>query len=86
MDTTRTLWENTMILSNPSRPVFKPFSRLASKPGPRAAVLALLAETLDLPRGAVTLVEGERDRRKRVRLAGDPVLLAERLAALAASC
>lgn len=51
-----------------------------------AAVLAFLAEALALPRGAVTLVEGERDRRKRVRLAGDPGLLAARLAALVASC
>jgi len=51
-----------------------------------AAVLAWLATTLELPRGAVTLLEGERDRRKRVRLAGDPALLAARLEDLLASC
>ena len=47
-----------------------------------AAVLAWLAAALALPRGAVLLLDGERDRRKRVRLAGDPVALAARLEAL----
>ena len=51
-----------------------------------AAVLAWLAAALALPRGAVTLLEGERDRHKRVRLAGDPGLLAARLVELLASC
>jgi uncharacterized protein len=45
-----------------------------------AALIAFLAETLDLPRSAVTLVAGERARVKRLRLRGAGV--AARLAAL----
>lgn len=47
-----------------------------------AAVLDFLVKALGLPRGAVTLAEGQRDRRKRVRLAGEPQALAEKLRAL----
>jgi hypothetical protein len=45
-----------------------------------AAVVALLAETLELPRGSVTLVSGHGTRDKVVELAGlDPARVAERL-------
>ena len=45
------------------------------------AVLALLAKALDLPKSALSLVRGERDRNKVVALAGDPALLEPRLRA-----
>jgi uncharacterized protein (TIGR00251 family) len=45
-----------------------------------AALIAFLAEALDLPRSAVTLVAGERSRVKRLRLQGPD--LPRRLAAL----
>jgi len=44
-----------------------------------AAVLALLAKALDLPKSALSLVRGERDRNKVVALAGDPAVLEPRL-------
>jgi uncharacterized protein YggU (UPF0235/DUF167 family) len=47
-----------------------------------AAVVALLAKTLKLPKSAVTLVAGESARLKTVHLSGDPADLAERLAGL----
>ena len=47
----------------------------------KAAVLSLLAETLQLPRGSVTLVSGHGHRDKVVELAGvEPDRVAERLA------
>jgi uncharacterized protein (TIGR00251 family) len=46
-----------------------------------AAVLALLAKALGLPKSALSLVKGERDRNKVVALAGDPAVLQPRLAA-----
>ena len=46
-----------------------------------AAVVALLAEALDLPKSALSLVRGERDRNKVVALAGDPAALEPRLRA-----
>ncbi len=46
------------------------------------AVLAFLVKALSLSRGAVTLTDGERDRRKRVHLSGDPEILAAKLQAL----
>lgn len=48
-----------------------------------AAVTALLAKTLDLPKSAVGLVAGDTAREKTVRLEGDAATLASRLAALA---
>jgi len=42
-----------------------------------------IADAMDLPRSRVSLDPGARGRRKRVRLEGDPELLAERLAKLA---
>jgi len=45
-----------------------------------AAVLALIAGACDLPRRAVTLLQGERDRNKVLALAGDAAELARRLA------
>ena len=44
-----------------------------------AAVVALLAKALDLPKSALTLVKGERDRSKVVAIAGDPAVLEPRL-------
>jgi hypothetical protein len=47
--------------------------RLAAAPVDGAAndeLIALLAKTLRIPRGAVTIVSGERSRTKRVRIAG----------------
>lgn len=50
-----------------------------------AAVLAVLAEALDLPRSALTLIAGASDRDKIVRVEGDPEPLLGRLGALAES-
>jgi uncharacterized protein YggU (UPF0235/DUF167 family) len=47
-----------------------------------AAMVALLADALDLRRSAVTLVAGERSRVKRLRLAGED--MGQRLATLIA--
>lgn len=44
-----------------------------------AALLRLLAESLGVPRSTCRLVAGEAARIKRVRIAGDPARLAERL-------
>jgi uncharacterized protein (TIGR00251 family) len=46
-----------------------------------AAVLALLAKALGLPKSALTLVKGERDRSKVVAIAGDPGAMQPRVAA-----
>ena len=46
-----------------------------------AAVLALLAKALDLPKSALSVVRGERDRNKVVALAGDPAVLEPRVRA-----
>lgn len=48
-----------------------------------AAVIAILAKTLGLPRSAVTLQSGETARLKVVRIAGQPQALVAGLAALA---
>jgi len=45
------------------------------------AVLALLAKALRLPKSALTLVQGERDRSKVVAIAGDPGAMQARIAA-----
>lgn len=50
-----------------------------------AAVLALLARSLRLPRSALTLAAGDTARLKTVAIAGDPADLAARLAGLAAA-
>jgi len=42
-----------------------------------AAVLALLAKTLGLPKSSLTLVSGDTARQKTVRVAGDPQALSE---------
>lgn len=48
-----------------------------------AAVIRLLAKSWDLPRGALSLLRGERDRNKVLAIASDdPVALAARLAPL----
>ncbi len=49
-----------------------------------AAVVALIARSLGVPRGAVTLVAGETARLKTLRVAGDPAALAAALDALTA--
>ncbi len=49
-----------------------------------AAVIALLAKALGVPKAAVTLAAGETTREKTVRVAGPPRELVARLAALAA--
>ena len=48
-----------------------------------AAVLALLAEALGVPKSRVTLLAGATARRKTVAVTGDPLDLAERLRRLA---
>lgn len=47
-----------------------------------AAVIALLARALGVPKSAITLVSGETARLKSVRIAGDPEVLAATLAKL----
>jgi len=51
-----------------------------------AAVLALLSKALRLPKSALSLVKGERDRNKVLLLAGDPAALELRVAAWLAEC
>ncbi len=61
-------------------------SAVPDKGKANAAVIALLAKTLSVPRGAVTLVLGETARLKTLDIAGDGAALAARLTAhLAAS-
>lgn len=47
-----------------------------------AAVIALLAKALGIPRSAITLVAGDTARFKTLRIAGDPAALAASLARL----
>lgn len=47
-----------------------------------AALLTLLAETLDLPKSALELVGGSRSREKRVRVGADPDRIGHALGAL----
>jgi uncharacterized protein (TIGR00251 family) len=47
-----------------------------------AAVIALLAKALGIPRSAITLVTGDTARFKTLRIAGDPAVLAAGLAGL----
>lgn len=47
-----------------------------------AAVIALLAARLDVPKSAISVVAGETARLKTVALAGDPGVLARRIDAL----
>ena len=47
-----------------------------------AAVIALLAAALGVPKAAVRLTSGATARQKALHIAGDPALLASRLAAL----
>lgn len=47
-----------------------------------AAVIALLAKALGIPRSAITLVAGDTARFKTLRIAGDPAALAATLAKL----
>lgn len=49
-----------------------------------AAVIALLAEALGVPKSAVSVVSGETARLKTVRVAGDPQAIAARLGPLLA--
>lgn len=46
------------------------------------ALLALLADRLDVPKSALRLVSGATARLKRIEIAGDPVTLAARLEGL----
>lgn len=59
------------------RPVLRVrVSAAASEGAANAAVLALLARALRLPRSAVTLVRGETARVKQIEVAADPAELA----------
>lgn len=49
-----------------------------------AAVVALLAKSLDLPRAAVTLLSGQTSRAKTLHIAGEPASIERRLEALLA--
>jgi len=62
------------------RPVLKARVRAAPTEGKaNAALLSLLAKTLDVPRRTVTLAAGETSRIKRIAIAGDGAALAARL-------
>ena len=62
------------------RPVLKARVRAAPTEGEaNAALVALLAKTLDVPRRTVTLAAGETSRIKRIEIAGDGAALAARL-------
>ncbi|OYW68126.1 MAG: hypothetical protein B7Z40_04285 [Bosea sp. 12-68-7] len=70
------------ILSD-GRPVLQARVRAAPSEGEaNAALLALIAHALDLPRSAVTLAAGASARLKTVAIAGDPADLGARLAAI----
>lgn len=56
---------------------------VADKGKANAAVLALLAKGLDVPKSAVTLISGATTRLKTVKIDGDPDAMAARLAGLA---
>ncbi|HEV2554327.1 MAG TPA: DUF167 family protein [Bosea sp. (in: a-proteobacteria)] len=72
------------ILSD-GRPVLKARVRATPSEGEaNAALLALIARTLDLPRSAVTLAAGAGARLKTVAIAGDPAGLGARLEAITA--
>lgn len=69
-------WER----ASDGRPHLKARVRAAPEDGKaNAALLALLAETLQVPRSALCLVGGEKARLKTVRVAGDTALLKQRL-------
>jgi uncharacterized protein YggU (UPF0235/DUF167 family) len=62
------------------RPVLKARVRAAPTDGEaNAALLSLLAKTLDVPRRTVTLAAGETARIKRIAIAGDGAALAARM-------
>ena len=62
------------------RPVLKARVRAAPTEGEaNAALVALFAKTLDVPRRTVTLAAGETSRIKRIEIAGDGTSLAARL-------
>jgi uncharacterized protein YggU (UPF0235/DUF167 family) len=62
------------------RPVLKARVRAAPTEGEaNAALMSLLAKTLDVPRRAVTLAAGETARIKRIIIEGDGAALAARL-------
>jgi len=59
--------------------------RIAAPPAEGAAnqaLIALIAERLDLPRGRIALSHGAGGRDKTLTIAGDPAALAERLKAM----
>ncbi|MFA6968170.1 DUF167 family protein [Bosea sp. (in: a-proteobacteria)] len=69
------------------RPVLKLRVRVAPSDGEaNAALLALLARELDLPRSTVTLAAGATARLKTVALTGEPQALAARLRTRLAAC
>ncbi|MBL8671252.1 MAG: DUF167 domain-containing protein [Alphaproteobacteria bacterium] len=49
-----------------------------------AAVVALVAKALDMPRASVTLLTGQASRAKTLHIAGEPAAIERRLAALLA--
>lgn len=55
----------------------------ADKGAANTAVIALLADALDLPRSAITLVSGQTARTKRISISGSPDILYLRLSQLA---
>ncbi len=55
---------------------------VADKGKANAAVIALLAKALGVPKSAVTLVSGDTARLKTLAIAGDPAALAARIEAL----
>jgi uncharacterized protein YggU (UPF0235/DUF167 family) len=66
------------------RPVLKARVRAAPTDGEaNAALLSLLAKTLDVPRRTVTLAAGDTARIKRIAIEGDGAALAARLERLA---
>jgi uncharacterized protein YggU (UPF0235/DUF167 family) len=68
------------------RPVLKARVRAAPTDGEaNAALLSLIAKTLDLPRRAVTLAAGDTARIKRVAIEGDGAALAAKLQAVLGS-
>jgi uncharacterized protein (TIGR00251 family) len=58
-------------------------ARLSAPPvdgAANAALIALVADGFNVPRRAVALIAGERARLKRLRITGDPEMLAQRAA------
>lgn len=78
----RTVIEGSELLADGSAVLRLRVSAVPDKGKANAAVIALLAKSLGVPRSAITLVAGDTARLKTVAIVGDAAALGSRLAAL----